>query len=210
MFGATPSQNKKMSERTLYITRLSLITAVMIIMAFTPLGYFRTPFLSITLMSAPVAIGGILFGPLAGAYCGAVFGMTSVINAVSTGGLMGMLLLINPPGALFTMLIPRIVDGLICASISLFFKKMKKKRIGVFLASLCCPVFNTVFFMASLILIFFNTEYVQGLASSLGISDPLKFIAAYVGVQGLVEAIVCTFLSSLISLALLHIKDTNK
>ncbi len=199
------SANRKSGERTLYLTRLALMTAVMIIMAFTPLGYFHTPLLSVTLMSVPVAIGGILFGPLAGAYGGLVFGITSVVNAVATGGLTGMLLLINPPGALFTMIVPRMADGCISALIFRFFKRHRAKRAGVFVSSLCCPVLNTVLFMASLILIFFDSDYIQGLASSLGTTDPLLFLAAFVGVQGIIEAAACFVLSGLISTALLHV-----
>ncbi len=196
---------RKADKRTLYLTRLALITAIMIIMAFTPLGYFRTPFLSVTLMTVPTAIGGILFGPAAGAYCGLVFGITSVINAVSAGGLTGMLLLIDPLGAVFTMVVPRILDGLFSALIFSFFRTHKMKRAGVFAASLACPVLNTVLFMGCLVLIFYDSEYIQGLASSLGAADPFVFIAAYVGIQGLAEAIISFLISGLISFSLLHI-----
>ncbi len=199
---------KKRSAGTLYLTRLALITAIMILMAFTPLGYFRTPFLSVTLMTVPVATGGILFGPLAGAYCGLVFGITSVANAVAAGGLTGMLLIIDPLGAIAAMVIPRILDGWLSSLTFSFFRRHRMKKAGVFVSSLLCPVLNTFLFMGALVLIFFDSDYIQGLAASIGTEDPLIFIMIYVGTQGLIEAVICFLLASFISLALLHvIKD---
>lgn len=53
--------NKK--NRTRYMTELALMSAIIFLMAFTPLGYFRTPGLSITFLTVPVAVGAIILGP---------------------------------------------------------------------------------------------------------------------------------------------------
>ena len=42
--------------------------------------------------------------------------------------------------------------------------------------------------MGFLCLFFYNTDYIQGIVSSLGVSNPVVFVAAFVGVQGLIEA----------------------
>ena len=64
--------NKKMN--TIYMVEMALLIAIILIMAFTPLGYIRTFGLEITLIVVPVAVGAVTLGPTAGAVLGAVFG----------------------------------------------------------------------------------------------------------------------------------------
>ena len=68
-----------------------------------------------------------------------------------------------------------------------------------YIAGFSCPILNTVFFMGTLVAIFYQTEYIQNLVTSLNVSNPLTFIVALVGIQGLIEAGVCGILSSIIS-----------
>ena len=56
--------------------------------------------------------------------------------------------------------------------------------------------------MSALVLIFYHTDYIQGFVTSLGVSNPFTFVVAFVGVQGLIEAIVCFILAGAISRAL--------
>ena len=51
-------------------------------------------------------------------------------------------------------------------------------------ASLAGPVLNTVFFMSALVACFYGTEYIQGLAQSMGAANPFVFAALFVGIQG--------------------------
>ena len=62
--------NSNNTRQTLYMVELALMTAIIFIMAFTPLGYFRTPGISITFLTVPVAVGAIILGPKGGAVCG--------------------------------------------------------------------------------------------------------------------------------------------
>ena len=61
---------------------------------------------------------------------------------------------------------------------------------------------NTVLFMGTFVALFYQTEYVQSLVTSLGVTNPLAFIIALVGIQGLIEAILCGVLSGTVSLTL--------
>lgn len=61
-----------------YLTELALLTALVLIMAYTPLGYLKTPWgVEVTFIVIPVAIGSVLLGPAAGGFLGLVFGLTS-------------------------------------------------------------------------------------------------------------------------------------
>ncbi|MDY3274271.1 MAG: ECF transporter S component, partial [Agathobacter sp.] len=60
------------------MTELALLTAIVILMAYTPLGYLKVGAVSITFIVVPVAVGAVLLGVKAGAFLGLVFGLTSL------------------------------------------------------------------------------------------------------------------------------------
>ena len=67
--------NKKFT--TSQITLLGLMVAILLLMAYTPLGYLNVGPLAITFNIIPVAISAVALGPVGGAITGAVFGLTS-------------------------------------------------------------------------------------------------------------------------------------
>ena len=115
--------NSNNTRQTLYMVELALMTAIIFIMAFTPLGYFRTPGISITFLTVPVAVGAIILGPKGGAVCGLAFGITSLIQCFMGGSFGSMLLSINPVGTAVTCIVPRILEGLLCG---LVFRAVQK------------------------------------------------------------------------------------
>ena len=68
--------NKKFT--TSQITLLGLMIAILLLMAYTPLGYLNIGPLAITFNIIPVAISAITMGPVGGAIAGAVFGLTKL------------------------------------------------------------------------------------------------------------------------------------
>ena len=173
---------KKFSTK--YLVEMALLVAIILIMAFTPIGYIRTAGLEITLIVVPVAVGAVTLGPAAGAILGGVFGINGFLTflvCVPTRILMGWL------------------TGLI-------YKGLRKTKLpsgaSVTISNLCCPLLNTTFFMGMLVLGFYNTEYIQSFVSALGAKNALLFILAFVGVNGLIEAIVCFIVGTAISAAL--------
>ena len=83
---ANPVTSEMSRSRTTFMVKLALMVAIIFVMAFSPLGYpLRTPGLTITFLTVPVAVGAIILGPTAGAICGGAFGLTSAIMAL-TGG----------------------------------------------------------------------------------------------------------------------------
>ena len=65
----------------LLMAQMAFLTAIMLVMAFTPLGYIPLPFMNATTMHIPVIIGACLLGPKAGGALGGIFGITSVVKA---------------------------------------------------------------------------------------------------------------------------------
>ena len=79
---ATTTTNTK--GGTKYLVELALMIAIIFVMAFTPLGYLRTPGLSITFLTVPVAVAAMILGPKGGAICGAACGITSLMQCFGT------------------------------------------------------------------------------------------------------------------------------
>ena len=92
----------KKSFNTRQLTILGLLTGILLLMAYTPLGYLNIGPLAISFNVIPVALAAVTLGPAGGAAAGAVFGLTSFLQCVGVGGLsaMGAILFeINPvPG----------------------------------------------------------------------------------------------------------------
>ena len=119
--------NKKFT--TSQITLLGLMIAILLLMAYTPLGYLNIGPLAITFNIIPVAISAITMGPVGGAIAGAVFGLTSFGQCIGIGGtsIMGATLFgINPFLAFVQRFIPRLVDGLLLGYIFQGVRKNQK------------------------------------------------------------------------------------
>ena len=68
------------NERTYELVLTALFTAIIVIMAFTPLGYIPLVVINATVIHIPVILGALFLGPKKGAFLGFVFGLTSLIT----------------------------------------------------------------------------------------------------------------------------------
>lgn len=200
--------NKKMN--TIYMVEMALLIAIILIMAFTPIGYIRTLGLEITLIVVPVAVGAVTLGPTAGAVLGAVFGITSFIQCFGMSPFGAVLLSINPICTFIVCVLSRILMGWLTGLLYQALQKSNSlKKISVALANLCCPLLNTLFFMGTLTLFFYQTEYIQELAKGMGAGNPFVFVLLFVGVNGVVEAVACFVAGSAISQAVKKVVKRN-
>ena len=188
------------STKTIKMAQMAILIAIVLIMAFTPLGYLKTAGLEISLITIPVAIGALVIGPGAGAILGCVFGLTSFYQCFGMSAFGAMLLSINP---LYTFLVcvpTRIMEGYLAGLIfKALIKVDKTKTICYFVGSLLTAVFNTVFFVGVLFLFFWNTDFIQSL-NATGANAFLFFIA-FVGLNGVVECIATTVAGGVIAKA---------
>lgn len=201
--GEKMKTEKKNFVDTKTMAELGMLIAITLLMGLTPLGTIPTPFLSISLVTVPVAIAAILDGPKGGTIVGGTFGLTSLINAITgKSGMMSALLMINPFGAVFTTLVPRLLEGLLVGLIFAGLHKIKPlKTPSYYIAAVCCPLLNTLFFMSSIIAFYWNSEYIQNLVIAKGATNPVNFVILLVGVQGIVEAVTCLVIAGAVSQA---------
>lgn len=181
---------------------ISLIVAILILMAYTPLGYLNIGPLAITFNVIPVAIAAIALGPKGGAIAGAVFGLTSFLQCIGVGGVsaMGAALFSIQPGLTFVQrFVPRVLDGLLLGFIWRFARNRLPVPVACGITGFCSAFLNTVFFMTSLVLLFGNTEYVQNLIAGRNI---IMFICTFVGVNAVFEMVASTLITCAVGTAL--------
>ncbi len=193
------------SKKTLMLCELALLAAVEVVMSLTPLGFLHLGFLDASLLTIPVAIAAILIGPWAGTLLGFTFGVISFIKGFSSTAPMTVAMYsVSIPGAFAVTVIGRVLMGLCTGLLVFAVRKMTKKNsIAVnIVGSLAAPLLNTAFFMGLLMLIFYHSEYIQGLVQSTGIANPFLLIGIMVGTQALIEAATCGVISTAVSKAL--------
>ena len=195
---STPAKNGIMSTRTL--VQLALLTAIIAVMSFTPVGYLKTPLIEISFIPIPMVVGAILLGPAAGAFLGGVFWITSFIQCFGMSQFGATLLAIDPLLTFILCFFPRLLAGLCCGFLFRALDrrdKTKHRLLSYSVGALSGALFNTVFFVGTLILLFGRTDYIR----SIGDTVP-KLIAAIVGLNGVIEAVVCMIVGAAVSKAL--------
>jgi uncharacterized membrane protein len=149
-------------EKTFRMIMLALFIAIMLVMDFTPLGYIYAGVFVITLMTIPVVAGAISLGPLCGMLLGAVFGLTSFLQAFGIGYVIDpsaqLLFSTSPFGTIFTCFVPRMLMGFCVGWIFRLISNTKRiKPLAYPIAAASGAVLNTAFFMTSYIIMFKNT-----------------------------------------------------
>ena len=192
------NNTRKVSTRTL--VELALLTAIIVVMSFTPIGYLKTPIVEITFITIPVVIGAILVGPAAGAFLGGVFGLTSFIQCFGMSQFGAMLLSINPFLTFIICFVPRVLMGWLCGIIFRAMLKCDRTKFKLWaygVGAFSGAALNTILFVITLVVLFGRTDFI------LSIGDTLpKLIAAIVGLNGVIEAVVCTIVGAAVAKAL--------
>ena len=192
----------KATQKTRRLVQMAILIAIMLVLAITPLGYLKVGAIEITFMTIPVVIGAILLGPAAGAFLGGVFGLTSFIQCFGMSAFGAALLGINPFLTFLVCMVPRILMGYLAGVIfRVIYRHDKTKILSFAASSLSGALLNTILFVGMLMLSFGSSEYMMTMRGGL---DLLAFLAAFVGVNGLVEAIVAFVLGTAISKALVQ------
>ena len=184
--------------KTLFLAQNAVLAAIVVLMAFTPIGYLRLGAVEMTFIMIPVAVGAISLGEKSGAFLGLVFGISSFIQCFGMSPFGAALLQINPIFTFIMCLVPRILMGYLCGIIYKALCKVKK-GVAVVVASFSAPVINTALFVASLILFFGKSDYIMGMRA--GTENIWAFLIAFVGLNGLLEIIGTTIVSPPVALA---------
>lgn len=202
----------KLKQKSLMLIQMSMLGAIMVVLAVTPLGMINLGFINGTTLHVPVIIGAIILGPKAGGILGGVFGIISLItNTVrpnlasfafspfySVGDVSGNI------WSIVICMVPRILIGVIAGYVFIYVSKIDKTKIfacgvSAFVGSLT----NTVLVMGG-IYIFFGEEWQK--MKNIVFEGFFSFISLMVGTAGIPEAIGAVILTVAIARPLLTIK----
>jgi len=180
----------KNSIRIKKLVGLATLTALVVGLQFLS-NYVTFGSISITLALIPVAMGAILYGPIAGALLGAIMGVI-IIVAPST---MAYFMPVNPAATIILCILKTglagLVSGLLFKLFAFIAKKQKsyKAKMGLFaagiiIAALVVPIINTGLFIIGATL-FFSSIY----------GNMINVINAVLTTNFLIEFLVSAILS---------------
>lgn len=191
---------ERINKNILYMSELGILIAILLLMAFTPVGYLRIGTMTITFLPIPVVVGAIVCGPGAGTLLGTIFGLTSFYQCFGMDPMGTALMQISLPRTFAFTVLPRLLMGLL---VGLIFKAFRKRSAAAYtVTAFFGPFLNTVLFMTTLIACFWNTDIIQAWAASIpGANNVFLFAILAVGVNFIVEAIVCTIVGAAVAKA---------
>lgn len=141
------------NEKTYELVLTALFTAIIVIMAFTPLGYIPLVVINATIIHIPVILGALFLGPKKGAFLGFVFGLTSFINntfkaATASAFVFSPVLAYRFAGvsgifkSLYICFVPRILVGVVPYFVWLLIRRIVKgdNKVGKVIVDLIASV----------------------------------------------------------------------
>jgi len=133
---------------------IAMLAAVVVVLQFIG-NYIKFGDVSISLVLLPIVVGAALYGPVAGAILGGVFG--AIIVAGYLSGAVDGLWLANPVATAAVCFIKGCAAGYLSG---LVFKLFSRKNtssgrvIGSYAAAITCPIVNTGIFLLAMFTIF--------------------------------------------------------
>lgn len=203
-------------SKTLYLTQLALLTAVMFVFELTGIGYIPIPPLTLSIMALPVVIGAVTMGKGAGVTLGFVFGVTSMMQCFGKNLLGTFLFSSFPLRTIAVNVGVRILVGFFTAVLYEFYKKHDKRGYWSYIAAgATCALLNTILYMGALALIFGAVPEVQEaflIPSGELVSIGTFFLIAMgiVLINAIVEAVVSAVAGGTLAKVLDKLVNKNK
>ncbi len=183
-------------------TITAIFLSIILLLAFTPLGFIHLGVIKATIIHIPIIIASIILGPKIGAFLGLMFGLTSIAVNTITPTLLSFAFSPAIPvlgtsqgsfWALFIAIVPRIIIGIIPYYIlkvirNVITKKSANKKAALFLTGLLTTFIHTFLVMGSISLIF-QDAYAQAINAS-STNAIYKAILTVFFTNGLAEAIL--------------------
>lgn len=182
------------------MTGIAVFTAILVVMQVIS-NYVTIGNINLNLTLVPIVLGSIIYGPLAGAFLGAINGIITIF-APSTAGFLTF----NP----FVTIILCIAKTTIAGTVSgWIFKLLSNKNytLAIILSSMVVPIINTGLFVIGTLLIFM--PLIEQGAAAVGEVDAVKFLfIVVIGINFIVEfslnAILCPTISYIVKIFQKH------
>lgn len=178
---------------------IAMLSGISIFLGVSGLGFITLPAFRLTIMHIPVIIGGIIEGPLVGAFVGLMFGLFSMYQNF-TAPVLTSFIFWNP----IIALIPRIFIGIAAFYVyKLLRKKLKNQKLSIAIASIVASLVNTIGILG-----FTYIFYLDKYATAKQISPNVVGTALLgIGVaNGLPEALLSALICTPVVIGILKIK----
>ena len=205
---------KAKKHDTRWMVSVALMAAIVIVLANTPLGMIQLPIIKATTVHIPVIIGAVLFGPLAGAILGGVFGICSLISNTMAPTLLSFafspfLSTTGIPGVLKALWISigcRILIGVVAGWLWILLEKFHTNQtISLPVVGFVGSMVNTIAVMGSIYLLFAQ-QYAE--AKEVAVTAVWGLVMGTVTASGIPEAIAAAIL--VLALGKVLLKFTKK
>ena len=192
------------------MVEVALFAAIMLVLAFTPLGYIPVGGVNAPTMHIPVILAGIVLGKKKGAVTGFIFGLTSFLKASFFSPNITSFLFtpLYPGGNVWSLVIcfvPRILIGVAASAVFDAIRALIKGKdadvTALAVAGVCGSLTNTILVMG-MAYIFFAQQFADAVGKE--VSGILNYIITGVVVgNGVPEAIVAGIITVGVGKALL-------
>lgn len=208
-------KKNKEKKGTRWMVSVALMAAIIIVLANTPLGMIQLPIIKATTVHIPVIIGAILFGPLAGAILGGVFGICSLVSNTMAPTLLSFafspFLASNLAGVLKALWISvgcRILIGVAAGWIWILFRKIKLNTyVALAIAGFAGSMVNTIMVMGS---IYFLLAQQYAEAKEVAVTAVFGLIMGTVTASGIPEALAAAVLVAVIGKVLMRLTASSQ
>ena len=197
-----------MNQQTRYqdLVLTALFAGIIVLLAFTPIGFINLVVIKATIIHVPVIIGSILLGAKRGAILGFCFGLTSFFTTYMAPSLLSFAFnpMIPVPGtprgsfwAIVICFVPRILVGVVPYYVYRLMQRLLAKRpkgeyISLTLAGILGAATNTALVM-SLINFLFKDAFAA--AKDIPVTAVTGAVLGIVAANGIPEAIVAAVLT---------------
>lgn len=175
----------KTTMKTAQFTQITLLVALLAVLAFTPLGFIQIPPVSITILHIPVIIGAIVMGPRCGGILGLAFGFFSMLSTIFQGGTpIDMLFSPFASGApvqsLIMCYVPRILLGVIAGALYQLLSKKLPVRVSIGVSAGISALCHTVLVLGCMWFFFDAIPLKEIFLTIAGINGILELAAGIV------------------------------
>ena len=184
-------------------TITAIFLSIILLLAFTPLGFIHLGVIKATIIHIPVIIASIVLGPRIGAFLGLMFGMTSIVTNTIAPTLLSFAFSPAIPvlgtengslWALFVAIVPRVIIGILPFYLYKVMQKSKlHEKISLFITALFTTFIHTFLVMGSISIIF-HDAYAQAI-NAVGTSAIMKAVLAVFLTNGISEAFLAAFIT---------------
>lgn len=146
------------SKKTVQLTQLSILAALIVVLQLMSYNIKIGTF-NLSLVLIPLVIGGVMFGPVAGAILGSLFSAVVIVGCVTGMDAGGNILWnVNPWLTVLVCLVKGTAAGFVGGAVAkLFRKKTNVPFLGVLTAALAVPIVNTGLFVLGMWFLFRET-----------------------------------------------------